>query len=356
MNICLCLHAKNEERVIGRLIDSCLPIISSYFILIDDTTTDDTESICKQKLANLPGVIQKWKNNGLANGKQKIFNECEAGYALIMDAKDEIVVKDKLPKLTADGYYLMVNYGGIKFQKLALCSLKKQWTVVHKKHAFWTCPNSHTENLKELEILSHPQEGARSHVEPYKKYMQDAIDIEQEILNGDDSARNRYYLAQSYKDAGENEIAIVHFDKRIKMGGWSEEVYMSMYYKANCKWKATNVFPLEDFIAAYNFRPTRLEALYQIVRHYRLKKQYAYAYALASQGAKVPYPENDRLFVEFEIWDWRMKDELAVCAYWIGEYKESERLCDELLSSDKLPENEVARVSKNRDYAIRKRI
>ena len=49
-----------------------------------------------------------------------------------------------------------------------------------------------------------------------------------------------------------------------------------------------------------------------------------------------------------------MTDELAVCAYWVGEYRESERLCDELLSSGKLPENEIARVSKNRDYAIRK--
>ena len=54
-----------------------------------------------------------------------------------------------------------------------------------------------------------------------------------------------------------------------------------------------------------------------------------------------------------DIEEWRMTDELAVSAYRVGKYKESERLCDEILSSGKLPEREVARVKQNREYARR---
>ena len=44
---------------------------------------------------------------------------------------------------------------------------------------------------------------------------------------------------------------------------------------------------------------------------------------------------------------------MAISAYWTGKYKESEELCDKLLSEGKLPEREIERVKQNRGYARR---
>ena len=49
-----------------------------------------------------------------------------------------------------------------------------------------------------------------------------------------DPGNRRYvfYLAQSYRDAGEREVALVQYDRRAAMGGWDEEVWYSLYQSA----------------------------------------------------------------------------------------------------------------------------
>jgi len=84
----------------------------------------------------------------------------------------------------------------------------------------------------------------------------------------------------------------------------------------------------------------------------RLEKQYHIAYILAKVGADI-HPTKDILFVQRDIEEWRMADELAISAYWVARYKESDELCSKLLSSGKLPGREVQRVEQNMKYARR---
>lgn len=70
----------------------------------------------------------------------------------------------------------------------------------------------------------------------------------------------------------------------------------------------------------------------------------------ARQAARIPYP-NDILFVESEWYDWRALDELAVAAYWIGEYEESQRCGERLLEGGKLPRDHYDRVARNLEFA-----
>ena len=136
------------------------------------------------------------------------------------------------------------------------------------------------------------------------------------------------------------------------MAGWNQEVYYSMLQAAGCRWKLDGTFPVDAYLRAYNYRPSRSEAIYEVVRYYRLDKQYHLSYMLGKVGVEIP-PTKDALFVQKDIEEWRMTDELAISAYWIGEYKESIDLCDKLLSNGKLPEREVERVKLNKRYAVR---
>ena len=51
--------------------------------------------------------------------------------------------------------------------------------------------------------------------------------------------------------------------------------------------------------------------------------------------------------MDHHVYDWRIQDELAVAAYWVGEHAQSLRLCEALLAGDALPASERARVEDN---------
>lgn len=63
-------------------------------------------------------------------------------------------------------------------------------------------------------------------------------------------------------------------------------------------------------------------------------------------------PPGDALFPEDWIYDYGLRDELAVCAYWTSRYAECRDDCDRLLGEGKLPAEHRARVVRNRDLAV----
>ena len=171
------------------------------------------------------------------------------------------------------------------------------------------------------------------------------IDLEVNIKKAEQL--NKYITT----NLGELAKAVENYKKRIDMGGWAEELYYSYLQYAVCK-QHLGEFPVEDFLLAYDNRPSRSEALYALARHYRLKGNFVLGYTFARIGAYTP-PTKDILFVQKDIEEWRMKDELAVSAYKVGQFAESLEVCDELLKGGKLPQNEIERVKKNREYARR---
>ena len=74
------------------------------------------------------------------------------------------------------------------------------------------------------------------------------------------------------------------------------------------------------------------------------------AYLFARQAARIPCP-SDNLFVEFDWYEWRALDELAVSAYWVGEYEEAKSCCQRLLGGGKLPDEHRERVARNLEMA-----
>ena len=52
--------------------------------------------------------------------------------------------------------------------------------------------------------------------------------LEEGLKNEPDNARYAFYLAESYRDAGNKYKALEWYQKRISMGGWDEEIYWSM--------------------------------------------------------------------------------------------------------------------------------
>lgn len=84
MKISLCMIAKNEEKVIGRAIDSCKDFVDEI-ILVDTGSEDRTVEIAKQKGAKV--YFFAWKND-FAVAKNYALSKAKGDWIVFLDADE----------------------------------------------------------------------------------------------------------------------------------------------------------------------------------------------------------------------------------------------------------------------------
>ncbi len=107
---------------------------------------------------------------------------------------------------------------------------------------------------------------------------------------------------------------------------------------------------LEEHLKAYSLRPSRAEALWQLASYCREQKRYAEGYLFAKSGQDIPLPA-DILLLRRDVYEWRLLDEFAVCAYWIGQYRESADASRRLLEENRYEPGEKNRLERNSQFA-----
>jgi hypothetical protein len=131
-----------------------------------------------------------------------------------------------------------------------------------------------------------------------------------------DNGRSWFYLAQSYRDAGQWSHAAQAYKKRVDLGGWEEETYDAQCNYAHMLKNLGNtdgfVFNLQK---AYNMRPQRAEPLYDLSKYYREKGEDNTALIFARAGLGMPRPD-DQLFVGDFVYNWGLKEEFAISAFY----------------------------------------
>ena len=68
---------------------------------------------------------------------------------------------------------------------------------------------------------------------------------------------------------------------------------------------------------------------------------------LGEIAIKIPFPEKETLFVESDVYNFRIKDELALAFFYTGRYEEASGYTQELIDSSLTPENEKGRLREN---------
>jgi hypothetical protein len=183
-------------------------------------------------------------------------------------------------------------------------------------------------------------------------FERDAALLESSVQEDPTDRRSTFYLANTYNMLNRKEDAILWWAKRINMGGWEEERYMSAYWIASAfdiylrgksiqaaTWNAmvsagivtekldrkpadqVNV-SAKDIIsiskAAHLIIPTRQEALYLLAKLSRADLQdyeSCVNYAELARDAG-PYNENT-LFANINIYKYNVLDELCVCSFFL---------------------------------------
>jgi glycosyltransferase involved in cell wall biosynthesis len=352
-SICLNMIVKNEAHVIRRCLASLKPWIDAW-VIVDTGSTDGTQELVREALAGVPGELfeRPWKDFGFNRTEAIELAGRRSDYLLFIDADEEWRVPEgfRWPDLQADAYHVLHRYGGMEYQRPCLAATRLPWRFEGVLHEFLHCPGAHdTVILPGPWIQVHP-EGARS-ADP-EKFNRDAAILEEALQTEPHNARYAFYLAQSYRDAGQVERSLELYQRRASMGGWEEEVWYSLLQIALLK-ERLGQDPGEvqaAFLKASEARPGRPETLGQLARFCRLGGQFHLAYLFADRAKELP-PTEDLLYVDPSFPAWRNWDEFAVACYWTGRYKESEAACLRLLKGGLLPDTERPRVEANLGFA-----
>jgi glycosyltransferase involved in cell wall biosynthesis len=356
MRICLSMIVKNEAPVIERCLASVRPYIHAWAIS-DTGSTDGTQDIVRQCVADLPGALieRPWLDFS-SNRNQALELARQYGdYALIIDADDVLEADTGFawPALTAPGYLLEIVYNQLRYRRVVLPRLDADWEWKGVLHEALVSPHlAQAQFLPGLRIRIH-NDGARSRQSQVEKFTRDAQVLRAALDKESDNARYRFYLAQSLRDAGDTAGAIAEYEKRVAMGGWAEETYFSRLQVAVLKERLGAAYA--EVVAAYldacDCRPARAEAPCELARYFRMHQRWNLARHFAQIAASLPIPD-DVLFIDRAVHDWRARDELAIAAYWCGDFTHSAALCRELLADARLPASERERVQKNLEFSL----
>lgn len=357
--ICLVMIVKDEAHVLARCLASVRPLITRWCI-VDTGSSDETEAVAKTSLEGIPGRYEhrSWQGFGASRTEALLIAQDGAApheYALVIDADDELVLSTEpaqvLSQLAtrADGYLVQIALENLRYRRVQLLKLDRGWRYEGVLHEYAVC-----ERPKVLEPLNGVlyqcmRDGARSRLPDEEKYRRDAETLERALETETDNARYVFYAAQSWRDA-ENPTRALEFYKRraLMTNGFYEEIFISLLEIARLHedLKADEEVIWSAYLRAHIERPARAEPLHDLARFCRLQSRYALAWIFASAGVTLARP-HDSLFIESDVYEWRMRDEYALAAYHTGRRAIALTINEALLASPELPPEQHARIRAN---------
>jgi len=353
-SICLCMIVKNESRVIERCLASVRGLIDTW-VISDTGSTDGTQHLIRTALEGIPGELREepWVDFGHNRSLNILGARGRADYLLLLDADLVLRQDDPLPPLTADSYMLR-HEGTTEYRIKRLVRGDLPWRYEGVTHEYLTADQpgqgedeaEHQENLDALVVEDFADGGSR-----HDKFERDARLLTAELERDPDNPRTVFYLAQTMRDLGEAAEAITLYERRAAMGGWPEEVYYALLQVGILRaesddWPAA----MDAFTRAWESRPQRLEACYELASRLRLMGRHRSAHAVV-RAAVDQEPPDDILFVQPWVYRWGLLFEYSIAAYWVGDLPASLRACDRLLSLPDLPAVYRRQTLANRKFA-----
>lgn len=349
---------RDAEDFVLETLASTAPFIHRW-VVIDTGSVDDTAATVQSffDTAGIPGTLLERPWVGFAHNRTELLQNCGGhGFALMMDADDVLCGTLPLEQLDADCYRLRFGTD-FTFWRSGLFRLSRRWEFHGAVHEYAVCldDGAITENLDGPYHVAYRSIGSRSRDPQRFQRDVDLLLAAQSENPGD--ARTAFYIAQSYRDAGDDDRALHWYSTRVAMPGWDEETFVAALEVARIVGRradATADDVARAHLSAWALRPGRAEPLHDLARWHRERRRWADGYLAATRAELIRFPADDLLFVNADVYSWRSTDERAVCASHLGLHNEAVELADRLLSSPELPLAERDRVLANRNLSVQR--
>jgi len=355
--VCLNMIVKDEAHVIRRCLDSVRPLIDRWLI-VDTGSSDGTQDVVREALRDVPGelVERPWVDFGHNRSQALELARARGDYLFFIDADDVLEFEPGFvrPALTEQAYELEIRYGELLYRRVCLVDASLPWRWLGVLHEYLEAGRPVSRALLPGVAMRIVGGGGRSQLEQREKFARDAQVLERALAGEPGNARYAFYLAQSLRDAGEPVRALAAYERRAAMGGFAEEVFVSLLQAARLARALGHprAEVIDRYLRAHDARPVRAEPLGDLAGYLReCGDRWSSAYLVARHALEIPQPP-DVLFVEPEWYRWRSLDEFAVAAYWTGRMEESRRACEQLLREGALPEAHRGRIESNLAFAL----
>ncbi|HQC77762.1 MAG TPA: glycosyltransferase, partial [Mycobacterium sp.] len=350
--ICLNMIVKNEAHIVHEVLEAVAPYIDCW-VVVDTGSTDGTQDVIRSKMAGLgiPGELHErpWRDFGFNRSEALQLAQGKADYIWVMDADDTVVGTLDFSNLSAGCYLMRIDRVSVYWRpQLFKDGLAWRWEGVIHEYAVCDAPHTAERLEGDYRLLSRSL-GARS-LDPMT-YRKDCEILLAAVQRNPDT-QSVYHLAQTYADIDEFADARYWWERLVEMGAEDEIIYFTMFRLADVMDRQGEPWSVvEDaYLRAWEYRPTRAEALSRIAFHYIECQQYELGYLFAARAAQIPLPETDTFHVLRDVYEWRAVDEQAVCASWIvGRQAEALTLWRWTLKCDGLPDQDRLRILANRD-------
>jgi glycosyltransferase involved in cell wall biosynthesis len=350
-SICLCMIVRDEAAVIERCLRSVRDLIDSW-IICDTGSRDDTPELVQRLLIDVPGSLYKrpWRDFGHNRSElMQLASGC-GDYLLLLDADMTVTVDHaRLTDLCADSY-LLRHAGSVEYWIRRLVKGDREWRYMGSTHEYLTTEGPEVvEKLDAIVIHHHADSGTRA-----EKFDRDLRLLAEDLRRDPNDARAVFYLAQTYRDLGRRAEAIELYERRVGMDGWDQETFYAMFQAGALRaergdWPAG----MTALIAAWEYRPARLEPVYELASRLRVRGEYQKAHVFARWGVDQPQP-GDSLFVWPWVYRWGLLFEYSITAYWVGEYHEALIACRRLLALEDLPKEYRQATLRNLDHCLQR--
>jgi glycosyltransferase involved in cell wall biosynthesis len=347
VRIVLSMIVRNEGAVVRRCLESALPHVDA-FVVCDTGSTDNTIRSIEQtaRQYGLPGSVVRhpWRNfghNRTLAAREAATWVAHAGwpagrtYLLFLDADMVLHVDPHFDKraLTATSYDVIQDNGTLRYSNTRLACLSHEWISVGSTHEYWAPAGEAPITSARLEAMHIEDVGDGG--SKARKFNRDISLLRQDLARDPRNPRHTFYLAQSYFDLGRWTEAAAWYQRRWKMGGWDEERWFAHYRHGLCMLhlgdghRAVGVL-----LEAFDERPARAEPLWAIAQHFRNCSKNNLALMFALRALELPFPGDDVLFVEKQVYEWQLWEEVMISAYYVGDHHHDLGLsaCERLLA------------------------
>lgn len=329
------LIVKDEAPRIERCLRSAIAAGVTVITVLDTGSTDGTQDVIRRVCEDIRVRIieEPFVNFGVSRSRAFQLARGSADWLLALDADMAVTIDGPLPDADAG----MVEMGTPTFSWRLPLLLRGDlpWQSRGAVHEY-TCLENGTLGLRvntDSVRIERLDSGA-----PAKTAWQAAL--LQAEYDTDRTPRTVFYLAQTLAELGEVADARRLYRERAAMGGWVEEVYVATLRAARLEpvWETR----ANLLLTAWEIRPSRLEALHDIITGLNERGQHHAAYYLSV----VPViPTEDMLFVEPDVWRWGMTFQRSIAAWYIDP-DEHDELAWGLLNS-RIPDNIRAAIERN---------
>ena len=326
---------KNEKTIIERCLNSVKKIID-YWVIVDTGSSDGTQQTIKECMRQIPGELyeQPWINFAENRNRALSLAHRKGDYLFFIDADEYLEFSDNfiLPELDKDAYYFATRLPhNIQFYRMLLVNnhLKWVWEGVLHETLYSTQAGRSCAIMHNVINVAESNDGHRNR--DVQKYHKDAILLEKELQKEPNNSRYVFFLAQSYFQAREYDLALKNYNKRSTMGGFDEEIYFSFYMAGRLQ-EILNMPPdhyIDSYKKAMAIRPLRAEPYYRIADYYYSIEKYDIAFDLLEKAHSFPIPP-DSLNIEKNIYDFGLAMLFIECANRLKRYQQAQAVFSKL--------------------------